>query len=169
MNEVSVSVSDVEPPSWLNNFLDFCKYTLEKVYLTDREVSVLLCSDRVITDLNKRYLDAEGPTDVLAFGQEDDELHIPGNKLLGDIVISLTPLTASSTTPSFTTQPSTTPSFADINAHNCAQAQEIELKRLFIHGLLHLMGMDHDTQESKQEMHSREESLLRELVEEKIF
>lgn len=78
---------------------------------------------RTMADLNRRYRGKPGPTDVLSFpsGEEDDE----GLTYLGDIAVC-GPVAAAA---------------AREAGHPLAE----ELRRLLLHGLLHLMGYDHET------------------------
>ncbi len=106
------------------------------------ELSILFTDDRNITLLNQKYLKRDGPTNVIAFpmiGPEDDT-NFAG--VLGDIVISVE------------------------TAKREAEKQGVTLKytifRLLIHGLLHLLGYDHE--KSLQEalkMEKEEQRLLR--------
>lgn len=102
------------------------------------EISLLITDDETIHQLNKEYRQKDRPTDVLSFPMEDDIM-------LGDIVISLD------------------------TAKNQAQEREIGLDRetafLFIHGLLHLLGYDHETSvEDEKEMFALQEEILKKLI-----
>lgn len=83
------------------------------------ELSVVLCDDREISELNSRWRGIDKFTDVLSFPQDD-----PDKVLLGDIVISVE------------------------TAKEQAAAREYDVKDeirvLLVHGLLHLMGYDHE-------------------------
>jgi probable rRNA maturation factor len=83
------------------------------------ELSVVLCDDSFIQDLNLRYRQKDKPTDVLSFGLEDDVL-------LGDIVISV--------------------DTAARQADRAGWPLSSEIAMLGVHGLLHLLGYD-DTDE----------------------
>lgn len=102
----------------------------------DVELSVLFCDDPVIQSLNREYRGLDQPTDVLSFAQEEP-------RLLGDVVISLE------------------------MARRQAIAQKHSLRRevewLFLHGTLHLLGYDDDTEEGLQAMLARQEAVLLEL------
>ncbi|MDO4732987.1 MAG: rRNA maturation RNase YbeY [Bacillota bacterium] len=99
----------------------------------DCEISLLLTNDGGIQALNRDYRGKDSPTDVLSFAMEEGDLlcqdpSLP--ELLGDIVI---------------------------NTDRCAQQAEAyghsyerELVFLFIHGLLHLMGYDHELGEAEE-------------------
>lgn len=129
----------------------------------DTEVSLLFVDEPSIADLNKRFLGNDGPTDVLAFpideepiesgrspdsggtgpGYSSDASDVP--TLLGDVVIC--------------------PAVAKRNAADHASANhggtyEDEVALLVVHGLLHLLGMDHVDSEEAEVMESRERDLL---------
>lgn len=110
----------------------------------DKELSILFTDDDYIAQLNSKYLGKKGPTNVLAFPMEDvDEEFFP---MLGDIVISID--TALRESKELGEKPLTT------------------IKRLLIHGLLHLLGYDHEGSLSEAEVMEREEKRLLVLLEE---
>ena len=123
----------------------------------DVEVSLLFVDEPAIAALNGRFLGREGPTDVLAFPIEDEPL--PGGRspdsggsgpgadqpeepltLLGDVVVC--------------------PAVAERNAAEHEVALDDELALLVVHGLLHLLGMDHETDREAEEMERLERELL---------
>jgi probable rRNA maturation factor len=124
----------------------------------DAELSMLFVDETAIADLNKRFLGKEGPTDVLAFpideepaesgrfpdsggtgpGFTGDPEEVP--TLLGDVVIC--------------------PAVAHRNAPDHAGTFEDELALLVVHGVLHLLGLDHIDDEEAEEMEGREKALL---------
>ena len=100
--------------------------------LRDAELSVSFVEASEIEDLHVRYMDEPGPTDVLSFPLDDvDE---GGRRLLGDVVIA--PAVAAGNNP------------AD---------PEAELRLLLVHGILHLLGYDHEADAEKAEMWARQE------------
>lgn len=110
----------------------------------DCELSVLLCDDPAIRKLNAQYRNQPKATDVLAFGTE-----LPGTRhtspqltsgVLGDVVISLQ--TAK----------------RQAKEHSASLLQETAF--LLAHGLLHLLGMDHDTPRKAAAMNRRTAELL---------
>ena len=110
----------------------------------DKELSILFTDDDYISQLNSRYLGKKGPTNVLAFPMKDnDEEVFP---MLGDIVISLD--TALRESEELDEKPLAT------------------IKRLLIHGLLHLLGYDHEQSRFEAELMEREEKRLLILLEE---
>lgn len=90
------------------------------------EVSVLFCADARMRTLNRRYRAKDRSTDVLAFPAGD-----AAGGFLGDIVISVP--------------------YAGREARRRAEPRVREIDRLLVHGLLHLMGYDHETDEGQME------------------
>ena len=114
------------------------------------EVSIVLADDEYIRQLNRQYRSKDMPTDVLSFAMNDHcaEDHEPDiteapediEILLGDIVISL----------------ETTARQAQEFGHSL----ERELAYLTVHGMLHLLGYDHEEEEDRAEMRQEEEYVL---------
>ncbi len=127
----------------------------------DAELSVLFVDEATIAGLNERFLGKTGPTDVLAFPLDEDPDEpgrwpdaggpAPGREpleaqdlpmLLGDVVIC--------------------PAIAAKNAPEHAGTYEDELALLLVHGILHLLGMDHIEDADAEKMEARERQLLAE-------
>ena len=89
-----------------------------------QELSVLLADDRKIRTLNKQYRSQDRATDVLSFSQNEGEENKPNSHLMGDVVISI--VTAK----------------RQAAEHGLTLEEEIVL--LLIHGILHLLGFDHE-------------------------
>ncbi|KAL8139266.1 hypothetical protein V2J09_005287 [Rumex salicifolius] len=107
------------------------------------ELSVLLCNDEFIRKLNKEWRDEDHATDVLSMSQHIPELNLPF-LMLGDLVISA----------------ETAARQAEERGHTLLD----EIRILMIHGLLHLLGFDHELgEEAEEEMESAEELLLKNL------
>lgn len=107
------------------------------------ELSVLLCNDEFIRKLNKEWRDEDHATDVLSMSQHIPELEIP-MLMLGDIVISV----------------ETAARQAEERGHTLLD----EIRILLVHGLLHLLGFDHEiSDEAEVEMEKEEELLLKKL------
>lgn len=108
------------------------------------ETSVTFVDDAAITDLNREYRGLEQPTDVLSFAQlEGEELAaMPEGEplMLGDIVISLERCLE--------------------QAADYGHSFERELGFLTAHGMLHLLGFDHQTPEDEAGMMARTEEIL---------
>jgi probable rRNA maturation factor len=90
---------------------------------------LLLTDDKEIAELNYRFLKREGPTNVLAFPMREKGSHQPETPMLGDIVISL--------------------DAALRDAETSGETFEETLARLLVHGLLHLVGYDHEISEEE--------------------
>lgn len=115
------------------------------------EVSVLLTDDVDIKQLNRDYRGIDAPTDVLAFSMREGEDGDVNPSLLGDLVVSLE--TAAR-------QASTTDGFSGTHG-----SLETETAVLTVHGMLHLLGYDHQTQEEAEIMFEKQESIFRLLQE----
>ena len=115
------------------------------------EVSVLLTDDIDIRQLNREYRGIDAPTDVLAFSMREGEDGDVNPGLLGDLVVSLE--TAAR-------QASTT----DALSGDCGNLKT-ETALLTVHGMLHLLGYDHQTQEEAEIMFEKQESIFRLLQE----
>lgn len=156
-NRILISLGeDVTEPVWFNKVEPFIQTVLQKLNYDNEEISVLFCSDEFIKELNKQYRNIDNPTDVLSFenGEEyEDEEGLWKN--VGDIAISLETLPK--------------------NAEYFEVDTNTELKRLIIHGILHLNGMDHGEEHIEKgvvptdEMLILQENLLADLIEEKII
>ena len=117
----------------------------------DRELSILFTDDSRIAQLNFRYLGREGPTNVLSFPMAD--LDAPATQtpavqsvMLGDVVISID------------TALSEADEFGETMGHT--------IDRLLIHGVLHLMGHDHEESEAEAFLMEKEEKRLMRLMRE---
>ena len=96
------------------------------------EWSILLTGDAQIQRLNKAYRGKDRPTDVLAFAQREGELGEAAGRLLGDVIVSVP--------------------VARRQAVAARRGLEAELTMLLAHGLLHLLGWDHDTDAKERAM-----------------
>ncbi len=157
MNTVDIRCEDVEVPRWIEGLRAFSLKVLELLNVEGWEVSVLLCSDDFIKQLNSRYRDRNEPTDVLSFATHADggENNFSGPStygtiVAGDIVISLDTW--------------------ERQVFELGVDRWEELKRLTVHGILHLAGLDHRTDNfEKEEMLREQEQILRKLTGEIIF
>ena len=102
-------------------------------YLTNKDIELILTTDEEIRELNKIHRNKDKATDVLSFPLED----MPGMPL-GSIVISL--------------------DTAKRVANELGHSIEEEIKLLFIHGLLHLLGYDHEIDNG--EMREKEKEII---------
>lgn len=113
------------------------------------EVDITIVDDEEIHRLNREYRDVDRPTDVLSFaldegGEDEPELlDAPEEQLLGDIIISA--------------------ETAQRQGEEFGHGLTREVVYLAVHGLLHLLGYDHMTEEDKIIMRAKEEEALREI------
>ena len=150
MNAVYVSAEEIPLPSWSTLMSSFAVKVINEIKRDNWELSILLCDDKTITELNSRYRDKNEPTDILSFNL--GETVKDGEKtvyLPGDIVISLDTLHE--------------------NASYFKIPPDEELRRLIIHGILHLDGMDHDTINQNEPMLVLQEEILNILKNERIM
>lgn len=110
------------------------------------EISLLFCDDREIEDLNARYRNEQAPTDVLSFGQEDMP-RPDGVRVLGDVVISLE-----------TVARRCKAATGEADAGRSAAQREVRL--LFCHGVLHLLGYDHGSAQERERMAAVQSAIL---------
>lgn len=96
----------------------------------EQELSIVLCDDAFIRELNREWRGKDAATDVLSFGQDDPVV-------LGDVVISV-----------------------ETAARQAPGTLEEELRVLLVHGLCHLLGFDHENEQDAAEMREREGEML---------
>ena len=146
-------------PVDLARFVALARYVLEAEQVRgDVELSLLFVDPRTIADLNRRFLDEEGPTDVLAFPMDDD-VTISGRQpdqggrgpgapseageppvVIGDVVVC--------------------PAIASAQAEAAGRPVDDELALLVVHGVLHLLRYDHEEPADEAVMRARERELL---------
>ena len=116
---------------------------LKDLDLHDVELSVLLTDDAMISELNLRYLRKNGPTNVLAFPMREESLSEEAT-MLGDVVISL--------------------DTARKESNQWGEPLERTVTRLLIHGILHLLGHDHEKSRAEARRMKREGDRLLALI-----
>ena len=123
-------------------------------YGEKRDFSVTFVTDSEIQEWNKEYREIDAPTDILTFrlddtpsfpiSFEDEDVDFLNNEEMGDIFISLDTMRR--------------------NAEEFGVREEEELSRLLLHGILHLRGLDHKTNDfEKEEMLKEQEDVLAKL------
>jgi probable rRNA maturation factor len=98
------------------------------------ELSLSFVGEDEIADLHERYLHEPGPTDVLSFPLDEEDVDEEGVRVLGDVVIA--------------------PAVA---ARNNPDDRDAELRLLVVHGILHLLGHDHDEDDERAAMWAKQE------------
>jgi probable rRNA maturation factor len=122
-----VLVSNLQDlPVDVDGLAALARHTLQAEGRTGEELSLSFVDPGEMEDLHVRYMDEPGPTDVLSFPMEDDEL-------LGDVVVC--PAVAAQDNPDL----------------------EAELRLLVVHGVLHLLGYDHQEEGERAAMWERQE------------
>ena len=138
LNETDYQIDGVE-------FQELADYVLSAMHVSpEAEMSLIFVEPDVIAALHERWLDLEGPTDVMSFPL--DELR-PGSVdspteagILGDIVIC--------------------PEVAQAQAANAGHSSTEEMLLLTVHGMLHLLGYDHAKTEEEKEIFALQRKLL---------
>jgi probable rRNA maturation factor len=113
-----------------SELIDVARRCLLGEGLTGVELSVSLVGPDEIAELHERYLGEAGPTDVLSFPMDEED---DGVRVLGDVVIC--------------------PEVAAKNNDDLSA----ELRLLVVHGILHLLGHDHEEERDRAEMWARQE------------
>ncbi|MFZ0062159.1 MAG: rRNA maturation RNase YbeY [Pyrinomonadaceae bacterium] len=113
----------IDPERWR----PFSEKALAKIRNPSDEATIAFVSDRQIRELNRRFRGIDKATDVLSFPAGDETGGVAGN--LGDIAISL--------------------ERATIQAKENSITLDEEIAQLILHGLLHLCGYDHETDQGE--------------------
>jgi len=153
MNRVIVNVQEndssyILSPKQIKALDGFVRKTLAELGRDKRDISVLLCGDKTITSLNSRYRGKNEATDILSFAQDSGGFPNSTGKsrlnrdsrISGDIAVSLDTLRE--------------------NARRFKISDDEELRRLLIHGILHLDGMDHKTNKNTEPMLRLQEEIM---------
>lgn len=124
-------------------FERLARFVLEREESPDAvELSIAVVELEEMTGLNEQYRAKEGPTDVLSFPCDDPCAVVePGEPVaIGDVVIA--------------------PEVAERQAAEYGHTVEEELNLLLVHGILHLLGYDHEEDDAAAAMQARERILL---------
>jgi len=139
--------SDAYPdisPEWIPKLEELLRIAGEAEGVHEGEVSLSFVDDETIRELNREYRGIDRPTDVLSFPMEEDLEEMPpvgeGPLMWGDIIISVPT--------------------ARRQSEEYGHSLEREIGFLFVHGFLHLIGRDHDTEENEREMFRIQEIIL---------
>ena len=122
----------------LNKYIDF---VITKLNLKEAIFNIIFVSNEEIHKINKEYRKVDRVTDVISFALEDNkDIEYKDFRLLGDIYIAI--------------------DVAYEQAIEYNHSREREVCFLATHGLLHLLGYDHMTEEEEKEMFGKQEELL---------
>ena len=140
-------VFDNEVDNFENNYDEDFTAIIEQALKTlhiedDVEVSCVLVDDERIHEINREYRHIDRSTDVISFAMEDnDQFYVEGMpRTLGDIFISV--------------------DHAKKQAEEYGHSLRREMCFLFTHGILHLLGYDHMTDEQEKEMFGLQDEIL---------
>ncbi|WP_295090008.1 rRNA maturation RNase YbeY [uncultured Catenibacterium sp.] len=140
-------VFDNEIDNFENNYEQDFTAIIEQALKTleiedDVEVSCVLVDDERIHEINREYRHIDRSTDVISFAMEDnDQFYVEGMpRTLGDIFISV--------------------DHAKKQAEEYGHSLRREMCFLFTHGILHLLGYDHMTDEQEKEMFDLQDEIL---------
>ena len=125
----------------------------------EAELSLLFVDEQAMSDLNKRFAGKDGPTDVLAFPIDEEPAEGGRSPDSGGSGPGWVPVEASEL-PTLLGDVVICPSVALRNASETEHGYEDEIALLTVHGILHLMGMDHLDDEEARAMERREQELL---------
>ncbi len=114
---------------------------LDALECPEGELSILVVDDPRIAELNKEYLDRDGPTNVIAFPMREGHFPEIGPNLLGDVVIST--------------------DTARREGEISGISTEERIIQLLVHGVLHLFGYDHENDDGRSlEMEKKNDEIL---------
>lgn len=121
------------------------RYVLDAMHLHPQtDLSILLVGTDVMSELHVQWMDEPGPTDVLSFPMDELRPGLDGEVtpagLLGDVVLC--------------------PEVAALQAREAGHSTMEELLLLATHGILHLLGYDHEEPEEEKEMFALQRQLL---------
>ena len=129
---------EIKEQEILNNYVT---YLVDKLKLEKCEFNIIITTNKKIHKINKEYRNVDRPTDVISFAMEDEkDVEYKDFRLLGDIYISIDKC------------------YEQAKEYNHSNVREICF--LATHGVLHLLGYGHMTEEEEKEMFSLQEELL---------
>lgn len=125
-----------------DDLLSLARHVLEERGVPhDMELALLLVDEETIAGLNQEHLGKQGATDVLAFPIDEPGETPPGvPSILGDVVLC--------------------PAIAHAQAPRFGRTPHGEVRLLVVHGILHLLGMDHATPIDEAAMFGLTDDLL---------
>lgn len=123
-----------------NSLISLINFTLDKLGIhPDSELSLRLVSEAEMADLHQKWMGLPGPTDVMSFPMDEMKPNTSSNGpgVIGDIVLC--------------------PAFAEKNGK---QSLSEELELLTVHGILHLLGYDHEELDQERVMFKMQDTYL---------
>ena len=127
--------------AYIKDIENILKLGLKHMNIKDSYISVVIVDKDRIHEINKTYRNIDKVTDVISFAFEDNEGITPdGLRILGEIYLCMDK--------------------AKEQAVEYGHSNKREICYLVIHGLLHLLGYDHEKEEDKKKMRTKEEEIL---------
>jgi probable rRNA maturation factor len=173
---VFVANEQVDQPVDEEGLARLARLAMDGEGVEESEVSILLVDQTVMTQLNRRYMGEDRPTDVLAFpidgpspasgppggpaGPRGFAADRYGDAIAHDLDDDLDDEEDDDDAPWLLGDVVLCPSYAAVQARRAGQSLAAELELLTVHGILHLCGFDHADPEDEREMRSRTEELL---------
>ena len=117
-----------------NTFRKWIISEINRTQLLPDKINIIFCSDAYLLEINRKYLNHDYYTDIITFNYNEK------NKISGDLFISIERI--------------------EENAKKFETSFNSELKRVIIHGILHLLGFYDNSDILKNEMHKREDDAL---------
>lgn len=143
MREYNIfNLTDNDLSTYIKTLKELLEFALNREKLDNLEFNIIFVNNEKIHEINKTYRGIDRITDVISFALEDGEKVSLDHRVLGDIYISIDK--------------------AYSQALEYGHSNLREICFLAIHGLLHLLGYDHDTKEKEEVMFKKQEDILNE-------
>ena len=141
MINISIQNNQVNMPITVDELITFSNELFIQLNIdqNNTDLTIVLGDDGLLTELNSRFRGIDTPTDVLSFPADEIDPET-GHKYIGDVIVSLERVNEQSV--------------------SAGHPIESELKLLIIHGILHLLGHDHQNEDDKNEMWRLQNMLL---------
>ncbi len=133
--------NETNSDAYIKDIKSVLKLGLKHMNIKDSYISVVIVDKDKIHEINKTYRNVDKVTDVISFAFEDNGGITPdGLRILGEIYLCMDK--------------------AKEQAIEYGHSDKREICYLVTHGLLHLLGYDHEKEEDKKEMRTKEEEIL---------
>lgn len=133
--------NETNSDAYIKDIKSVLKLGLKHMNIKDSYISVVIVDKDKIHEINKTYRNVDKVTDVISFAFEDNGGITPdGIRILGEIYLCMDK--------------------AKEQAIEYGHSDKREICYLVTHGLLHLLGYDHEKEEDKKEMRTKEEEIL---------
>ena len=134
MNEINIFKEFKDIDFYKDHIIQLINLSLKTTKYDQVKINLIFCDNNKLNSFKKKYFDDDVLTDILTFPIKND------NDLEAEIYISI--------------------EMAKINADEFNVSLNNELSRLIIHGILHLIGFNDDTEDSKKIMFSKQEKII---------